>query len=266
MWGIKMAKIAVITGATSGFGKFFSKKLAAKGYDLIITGRREEIINNVAEEIRKDYKVNVEVKILDLSNEKLLVDFTKELEKLNDIEYLINNAGHGAENSFTDDKYENQEEMIKVHILAVTKLCHSIAKQMKENRKGHIINVSSLASFNVFPTSAMYCATKCYLTSFSQSLAMELNKYNIRVQALCPGFARTDFHSKLEMDESKLKNKGIVRWMTAEEVVECSLKNIEKELKVIVIPGFWNKFMYQLLKIIPKRVYYKVASKSWELL
>lgn len=130
---------------------------------------------------------------------------------------------------------------------------------------GYIINVSSLASFNTFPTSAMYCATKSFLTSFSQSLAMELNKYNIRVQALCPGFARTDFHSKLEINESKLMNKGIVRWMSAENVVNYSLREIDKELKVIFIPGFWNKVIYQCLKIIPKGIYYKVASRGWDL-
>ncbi|MGG7177224.1 SDR family NAD(P)-dependent oxidoreductase [Clostridium paraputrificum] len=261
-----MGKVAVVTGATSGFGRVFSRKLASQGYDLIIVGRREDIISKVAEDIKKEYKIKVDVNIFDLTDKDRLNDFISKLEERNDIEFLVNNAGHGADDSFTEDKYENQEGMINVHILAAVKLCHVVAKQMKRNKKGFIINLSSLASFNVFPTSAMYCATKCFLTSFSQSLAMELNKYNIRVQALCPGFARTDFHSKLDMDESTLKSKGIIRWMTAEEVVDVSLKNIEKELKVIVIPGFFNKLIYQLLKVIPKKVYYKVASKGWDLL
>lgn len=261
-----MSKVAIITGATSGFGKIFAKKLAGMGYDLIIIGRREKLINKVAEDIRYEYKVKVTVKIVDLNNDKELDGFIKKIENRNDIEFLVNNAGYGSEESFTQDKYENQEEMINVHVLATVKLCHKISNMMKKNNKGYIINVSSLASFNAFPTSAMYCATKSFLTNFSQSLAMELNKYNIRVQALCPGFARTDFHSKLEMDESKLINKGIVKWMSAENVVNCSLKEINKELKVIVIPGFWNKFIYQCLKIIPKGIYYRIASKSWDLL
>lgn len=261
-----MGSLAVITGATSGFGKEFSRALAARGYNLIIIGRREEELNNVAKEIINEFKVDVHTKILDLSNEKELDNLAEELSKRKDIEFLVNNAGHGAEDSFTEDKYENQEEMIKVHVIATVKLCYNVSKQMKDKQRGFIINTSSLASFNVFPTSAMYCATKSFLTSFSQSLAMELAKYNIKVQALCPGFAKTDFHKRLNMDESKLKNRGIIRWMSAKEVVNYSLKNIDKKYKVIVIPGFWNKIIYNILKLIPKKLYYKMASKSWDLL
>lgn len=257
---------AIVTGATSGFGKEFSFELAKRGYDLILVGRRENLLKIVASDIEDKYKIKVKIKILDLTNKEKFDLLIKELEEMDNIEYLINNAGHGAECSFSEDSCEHGEEMIDLHIMATVKLCHKICNQMKKRKRGYIINVSSLASFNVFPTSAMYCATKGFITSFSQSLAMELNKYNIRVQALCPGFARTDFHSKLDMDENKLKNKGIVRWMTAKEVVDVSLKSIEKELKVIVIPGFWNKVIYQFIKVIPKRLYYKIACRSWDLL
>lgn len=263
---MKEEKYAIITGATSGLGREFSYNLASKGYSLIIVGRREELLNNTAKEIKDKYKVNVIVKILDLSKESELREFIKETHEVEDVEFLINNAGHGAEESFMKDRIENIEEMIGVHILATARLCHAIAERMKKRKKGYIINLSSLASFNVFPTSAMYCATKSFLTSFSQSLAMELQPFNINVQALCPGFVRTDFHSRLKMDESKLKNKFIVRWMIPKEVVEISLKSIERRMKVIVIPGFWNKVIYQCLKFIPKRLYYKLASKSLDLI
>ncbi|MEG0295790.1 MAG: SDR family oxidoreductase [Clostridium sp.] len=259
-------KVAIITGATSGIGKEYSRLLASKGYNLILVGRRIEIITKVARDIEDEFNVYVETKILDLTNKQSFNNFANEIESRNDIEMLINNAGYGAEASFTEDTFENQDDMVNVHIKATIKLCHIVSKQMKKNKSGKIINVCSLAAFNVFPTSAMYCATKMFLVSFSQSLAMELNKYNIRVQALCPGFTRTDFHAKLDMDESKLKSKGIVRWMYPQEVVEYSLSKIDKELKVIIIPGFLNRVTYHLVKFIPKNVYYKVASRSWDLL
>lgn len=262
----ELGKIAVITGATSGIGKEYAFQLAKKGYDLILVGRRVEKIKTVAEEIENNFKVKTHVEILDLTDDNKLDDFIKRLEKKDNIEFLVNNAGYGADDSFTRDEYSKQYDMAKVHMLVTMKLCHSLSKKMKENNKGYIINVSSIAGFNVFPSSAMYCSTKAFLISFTQCLAMELLENNIKVQCLCPGFTRTDFHSKLNMEESKLQNKGFVRWMSTREVVEISLKNINKKLKVIVIPGFCNKFLYFVSKFTPRWLYYKVAIKGWELM
>lgn len=259
-------KFALVTGATSGLGKEFSVRLAERGYSLIIIGRRKELLSKLKEYIEDKYNVLVIERIMDLTDDEKVNSLVNEIDEKYDIEFLVNNAGHGAEDSFIEDKLENQEEMIGVHILSSVRLCHKIGNEMKKKNKGYIINVSSLASFNVFPTSAMYCATKSFLTSFTQSLAMELDKYNIRVQCLCPGFVRTDFHSKLGMNESKLRNKLIVRWMIPKDVVKISLKSLNKRLNVLVIPGFWNKVIYQCLKIIPKRLYYKLSSKGWDLL
>lgn len=261
-----MEKIAVITGATSGIGKEFSRSLAKKGYSLILLGRREQILKEVANDIEKEFKVKVDINILDITNKNDLDIFIDKVSKYSNIEFLINNAGHGAENSFTKDNIENQIEMIDVHVVATVKLTYAIANIMKKNKKGYIINLSSLASFNAFPTSGMYCGTKSFLTRFSECLALELLESNIKVQALCPGFTRTDFHEKLEMDENKLKNKGLIRWMMPEEVVDISLKNIEKNLKVIVIPGLCNKVIHIISKMIPRIIYYKVALKGWKLL
>ncbi|MGL5245661.1 MAG: SDR family NAD(P)-dependent oxidoreductase [Sarcina sp.] len=258
--------LVVITGATSGIGKEFAIQLAQKGYDLLITGRRVKELEKSVKEIKMKTNVNVESYIVDLAINNELEKFIKYIEEKQNIEFLVNNAGHGAERAFTEDSYNNQLEMINVHIIATVHLCHSIIKIMKRNKKGHIINVSSMASFNSFPSSAMYCSTKAFLTNFSQSLAMEVKRDNINVQVLCPGFTRTYFHSRLNMDEKKLKNKGLIRWMTTDKVVKESLDNIEKDLKVIVIPGISNKIVYQLSRFIPKSIYYKFAIKGWQLI
>ena len=101
----ELGKIAVITGATSGIGKEYAFQLAKKGYDLILVGRRVEKIKAVSEEIENNFKVKTHVEILDLTDDKKLDDFIKRLEKKDNIEFLVNNAGYGADDSFTRDEY-----------------------------------------------------------------------------------------------------------------------------------------------------------------
>lgn len=261
-----LGKDALITGATSGIGKEYAYELGKRGYNLILIGRREDKLKKVAKDIEEEFNVECRVVILDLTKEEEFDNFTRSIENNYNIEFLVNNAGYGAEDSFTKDEYSKQYDMAKVHMIVTMKLCHVVGNIMKKNKKGYIINVSSMAGFNVFPTSAMYCSTKAFLISFTQCLAMELLEYNIKVQCLCPGFTRTDFHSKLNMEESKLKNKGLVRWMSTKEVVRISLKNLKKNLKVLVIPGGCNKILYFVSKFTPKFLYYKVAIKGWDLM
>ena len=113
----ELGKIAVITGATSGIGKEYAFQLAKKGYDLILVGRRVEKIKTVAEEIENNFKVKTHVEILDLTDDNKLDDFIKRLEKKDNIEFLVNNAGYGADDSFTRDEYSKQYDMAKVHML-----------------------------------------------------------------------------------------------------------------------------------------------------
>lgn len=253
-------KTALITGATSGIGKAYATALAARGYDLIITGRREAVIKEVAVKLQKRYGVSVTVCLVDLAcdhQREKFMDFVA----TQSIDFLVNNAGYGADKSFTEDRYSKQEAMVKVHILASIELAHSVAQSMKVRQCGTIVNISSLAGFLMLPTSAMYCATKAFLTSFSQSLALELKPYNIKVQGLCPGFVHTDFHNKLDIAENKCQNKGPIKWMDADTLVKSSLRALEAPWHVICVPGIYNQMGYQLLKVIPKTAYYTVVDK-----
>lgn len=259
-------KVAIVTGATSGIGKEFAFKLAEKGYDLIVVGRREELLNDVADKLRKSYGITVDVNILDLSDTNQLDIFYDKVKEIENVEFLVNNAGLGIEGIFSNDEYKNQEKLLKVHVDASTKITHGVISNMKKNKSGYIVNVASLAGFNAFPDSLMYCSTKSYLITMSQCLAMELIAYNIKVQALCPGFTITDFHKKLDMDVNEIKKKGIMKWGTTKDVVDYSLKLLEKKMKVIAIPGLLNRILYWIVKIVPKIIYYKIAAKGWDLL
>jgi short-subunit dehydrogenase len=126
---------------------------------------------------------------------------------------------------------------------------------MKKLGRGAIINVASIAGFLPYPASAMYAASKAFLITFSESLFMELAPFGIKVQVLCPGFTRTDFHGRLGLKSSELKSRGIVTWMSAKKVVAISLKKLRGH-KPICVPGFWNRVIYVIVRRVPKRLYY----------
>lgn len=253
-------KLAIITGATSGIGAAYAELLASKNYNLIITGRRAKIINKLAKNLISKYKIEIKVIIIELSNDSELNKFTRYIKKIKNIDILINNAGFGSRKSFFEDSYLNQEKMINVHITATTKIVYAVTPKMIKQNMGIIINVSSIAAFLSGPESTIYCATKAFLNTFSKSIYIALKKYNIKVQALCPGFTRTDFHDKLKIDNKKLKNHSIIRWMTAKKVALLSYKNIKKN-KVVYIPGFSNKLLHFLIILIPDYLYFKLAEK-----
>ncbi len=249
-------KTALITGATSGIGREYAIQLAKEGYNLIITGRRQALLEEVAYYISQRYGVKVNLCIVDFINNLQRQNFIQYISE-QEIDILVNNAGYGAEAKFSEDDYTNQEDMIKVHILTSTELMHVVLPHMKINSNGEIINVSSLAGFLKLPGSEMYCATKSYLTSFSLSLALEVEKYNIRVQALCPGFVHTDFHKKLGYDLAKCRDIGPVRWMDTDTVVKTSRQYIKKNTP-LCIPGMSNQLFYHLLHVIPFSAYSEV--------
>jgi len=251
-------KIAFITGGTSGIGAAFARRFACEGYDLIITGRRKTIIQTLAEDISNRYNVNVEVIIAELSRDNEVDLLVKKIEKNEDIEILVNNAGFGI-GKVDEDVMKKRKDMVKVHILSTMKFTYAAIPNMIRKKSGIIINVSSIASFLPLPGNGVYSGTKAFLNNFSESIYLRLKDKGISVQCLCPGFTRTDFHSRIGYPEEELKNRGIVRWMSADEVVEYSMKCLKKN-RVICIPGFWNRMIVLGLTILPKTLYYKIVN------
>ncbi len=253
-------KKAVITGATSGIGEAFARAFAEQGYDLIITGRRQDKINQVADNIRKSYPCNVHVIIIDLTDSEKTGEFIKRLQQEENIEILVNNAGFGMRYTFTDGEISTFEDMLRVHSTVPMKLMHAVIPGMKERESGIIINVSSTAGFFPLPRSAVYSASKSFLTVLSEALHIELKSTGIKVQALCPGMTRTDFHSKLGKDPGKFyRTRGVMKAMKSDEVVKVSLACLKKD-KVVCVPGFNNKFLMTIPRLVPKSILYKLAA------
>jgi short-subunit dehydrogenase len=239
---------ALITGVSSGIGEAFARELASRNYDLVIIARRKDRLEELAEELKSNYPISVDVIVADLSTEKGIKRVEEHIKKVENIDMLINNAGFGTSGNFYDVLLEKSINMINVHVLATTRFCRAALPGMIKRNKGSIINVSSLASFYPLKGNTIYNATKNYLNMFSRSLQNELKKSRIRVQALCPGFTITEFHDTDEFKNFDRSKVPKFLWMSAQDVVKRSLKALRRK-KVIFIPGIKNRIMAGLLKI-----------------
>ncbi len=233
---------AIITGASSGIGESFAKELASEGYDLIITARREEILEELAKNLKKTYQIDVEVVVADLSNIDEIESLSEKIEKLDDIDILVNNAGFGLPGSFIESDKSLQLDMLYVHNIASFALSRAVLPSMIERDKGAIINVSSVSGLMSRFGNVTYTVTKAFLVVLSEALQEELNGTNIRIQALCPGMTKSGFHDTKELASFDKTSVPKNFWMTSDEVVKKSLKALQRK-KAIYVPGFRNRLI-----------------------
>lgn len=245
-----MAKIqstALVTGASSGIGETFARKLSKMGYALILVARRKERLEKLAAELG-----NADALVADLTNDTDLLAVETRIAAEPKLEFLVNNAGFGVPGMFHETDLEAQHKLHRLHILAIERITHSALKGMIERRKGNIINVSSVAGFFIAPHNVTYAASKAWINRFTEGLYIELKSIHspVRVQALCPGFTYSEFHDVIGMDRS-LISKSL--WMSSEDVVDASLNGLERN-KLIVIPGWRYRLISGLLTCLPRRV------------
>lgn len=254
-------KVAIVTGATSGLGRAYANSLASLGYDLIITGRRIERLTSIKNILEITYSVNVEIVRVDFNNKQQFDVLLKRISKLSRIDMLVNNAGYGCRDGFFQEDYRAQESMLNVHVTSATHLVHVAVPKMLKNRGGCIVNVSSLSAFLPAPLNYFYCASKLFMVSFSECLHVDMANSDIKVQALCPGFIYTEFHSRMGKESHTQSIWDSFLWMKAEEVVDYSLKSLGKH-KVICIPGWVNRVVFTLSHILPKQICYWLTKKK----
>lgn len=244
-------KLAVITGASSGIGKAFARYFAGQGYDLLITGRRKDIIDRVADEIRAEFCVGVEVILANLSVAEDVSLLQAAIGSKHNLAVLVNNAGYGNHVYFGEDTADQQLDMVKVHVNAPLILIHTVLPGMLARKEGVIINVSSLATYFPAPGSAMYAGTKSFLKDFTESLHLEVCRLGVRVQCLCPGLTYSDFHRS-----GIAVRNNLIRWMHPSDIVRSSMRSLRNG-EVICIPGVQNRILAGMSFMIPRRLYYR---------
>jgi hypothetical protein len=230
----------LITGASSGIGAAFARALAVRQKNLMLIARRKERLENLASELRKNHNIDVEILATDLSESRDIDKVEKYIADNQALDMLINNAGFVTAGRFSRTSLEEQEAMVRLHVIAPIRLTHAALPKMVERGHGTIINVSSNAAFIPLPGSVTYSGTKAFLVAFSEALQSELKGTGVHVQALCPGFTHTEFHDRLP----RFKSSSIPApfWTNPEEVVAASLEAVKKN-KVICIPGLMNRLL-----------------------
>jgi hypothetical protein len=241
---------ALITGASSGIGEVFARKLAGRGCDLVLVARRQDRLQALARELEQAHGLRAEVLAADLTRDADLARVEERIRQSQDLDYLVNNAGFGTRGWFHEGDLEAQDRMHRLHVLAPTRLTHAALNAMLARGRGHVVNVASVAGFIATPGSASYCATKAWMIRFSEGLYLEMKttRAPVKVQALCPGFTYSEFHDVAGMDR-KLIPAGW--WMRAEAVVEASLRGLEQG-KLIVIPGWRYRLLVFLIGLTPR--------------
>jgi len=240
---------ALITGASSGLGAEFARQLAERGMHLIITARRQDRLESLAEEIRKQHGVEVIVIVADLLAETEPDALIGQLNELNKpIALFVNNAGFGGLAKFDETDPARIHEMVTLNVRVATKLFYAIVPKMCERQSGAVINLASTASFQPVVFMGAYAATKAYMLSFSEALWPELRKKNVHVMALCPGFTKTEF----------LEVANVQGWQTkfahtAPQVVSAGLRGLEKK-KCTLVVGWMNWMLAQFPRFVPRAV------------
>jgi short-subunit dehydrogenase len=245
-----VSRLAAITGASSGIGETFARKLAARGWDLILIARRRDKLEHLAAEIRIQHSVEVEVLAADLCDAAQLEGTAARLKVEERLALLINNAGFGIPGNFVGSALDGQMRMHQLHVTATLQLTHAVLPGMVRRHKGGIINVGSVAGFVHSPGSLSYCATKAWINDFTEGLRLDLDALGspVVVQALCPGFTYSEFHDVAGIDRGQIA-KGL--WMSSDFVVEESLHGLENG-KLFVIPGWKYKLMTGFVGALPR--------------
>jgi short-subunit dehydrogenase len=240
---------ALVTGASSGIGLAFARKLAASGDDLVVVARDTQRLEALAKELAERYGTAVEVLTADLTlPEQLAAVEARLADPDRPVDLLVNNAGAGVGGSFVDGDRDAAERGIRLNVVALTRLAHAALGPMVARGRGGLINVSSVAGFQPIPGSAVYSAGKAYVTSLTEALYEEVRGTGVRVLALCPGFTRTEFQSR---NNYTPRNLPEMAWSTPEAVVDEALRALHRG-RAVCVPGVHYKALAGLAHLVPR--------------
>jgi uncharacterized protein len=251
-------KYTLITGASSGIGEAFARRLAAEKHNLVLVARSEEKLRSLCEELSAAHQIDCRhfaIDLLEFEADSALFEETKKNGLV--IDWLINNAGFGSSGDFAKLDLERELEIIDLNVSALVALTHRYLQPMREAGRGTIINVSSAAGFQPIPFMATYAASKSFVSSFSEAIAEENRPFGILVLALCPGSTKTNFFKAANI-ERPIQVKG---QQTAEEVVETAMKAVAKN-KTKVVSGWANYIGSIAGTLIPNSVTSRVMAKA----
>jgi short-subunit dehydrogenase len=245
-------RLCLVTGASAGIGASIARIYASHGYDVALTARRTDKLEQVAEDIRLRHGVETLIIPADLADAAACDTLLAEIEGHGrTVDALVNNAGYGLPGSYATTTWDDQRASLQVMLVAVCELTHKVLPGMIERKFGRILNVASLAG--LVPGSAghtLYGATKSFLVRFSQSLHLETLEQGVHVSALCPGFTYSEFHDVNQTRDQLTRSTPQWLWLGADEVAAAGYEAVEAN-RAICVPGAPNKAIAALAKLAP---------------
>ena len=237
----------LITGASSGIGEAFARKLAARGHNLLLVARSEEKLATLCNELGRVRSVHAQYFAIDLSRPESPARLFEETKKRDlQVDFLINNAGFGSMGDFAELDPDRELNMIDVNVRSLADLTRRFLVPMRERKSGTMINVASTAGFQPVPYMATYAATKAFVLSFSEALWEENRQFGIQVMALCPGSTETNF-----FEASRTQRPPARVSQTPEQVVDTALRALKRG-KSSVITGWTNFFTTEAVRFVPR--------------
>ncbi|HEY5008584.1 MAG TPA: SDR family oxidoreductase [Caulobacteraceae bacterium] len=246
-------RLCLVTGASAGIGQAFARIFASHGYDVALTARRGERLEQLAEEIRLRYGVETLAIPADLGDPAAAAHLIETLAANGRVvDALVNNAGYGLRGNYAATAWDEERAFLQVLLIAVCELTHKLLPGMIERRFGRIVNVASLAGLTPgAPGRTLYSATKSFLVKFSESLHLETRDQGVHVSALCPGLTYSEFHDTNQTRESLERLTPDWLWLGADEVAAAGYEAVEAN-RIICVPGAPNKAIAVLAKLAPE--------------
>ncbi len=248
----------LITGASSGFGEEFAKQYAELGHPLVLVARRLERLQALATSLHTQYGLEVIVEQVDLSNNDAIVKLHSDLATRGvHIDILINNAGHGLQGPFLNAQLNDALAMIQLDIMSLTAMTHVFGQDMKQRKRGKILQIASMLAYQGVVNFAVYSAAKAYVLRFGEALHRELKADGVTVTTLCPGMTDTGFAAAAQQ---KITFGLKLLMMQPAPVVTAGIRALESG-RISVVPGFLNKVNVMFMWATPRWLHQAIFSK-----
>jgi hypothetical protein len=249
----------LVTGASSGFGEEFARQYAEQGHSLVLVARRLDRLQALAEELRRQYRIDVVVEQVDLSDIAAVIQLHRRLrERGIAVDILINNAGHGLQGPFVDSRLDAALAMVQLDVVSLTAVTHVFAQDMRARGRGKVLLVASLLAYQGVQNFAVYAAAKAYVLRLGEALHRELKRDGVTVTVLCPGMSDTGFATAAQQKITPALKRLM---MQPAPVVRAGIRALQAG-RISVVPGWANKALVILTWATPRWLHQAFLSRA----
>jgi len=249
--------VTLVTGASSGIGEALARRLAKERHDLVMTARRADRLEALAHELETAHRIKAYAVPADLSRPGAPTELVQQIEARGlAVHWLVNNAGFGTVGLFHAMPVERELEEITLNVEVLVELTGRLLPPMVRRGRGVVMNIASVGAYLPSPHMATYTATKAFVLSFSEAIAVELQDTGVRVLCVCPGVTRTEFQDRANVETGHVPD---MLQQTAEDVADEAVRAVGHG--AVVVNGLLNRATLGLLKFVPHALVTRIAGR-----